>query len=259
MAEPAKDTLRPTDVEAVRLARTLLRSSRYGSLGVLDPKSGAPQVSRVSVATDIDGAPLILVSNLSGHTAGLIADPRCSLLLGEPGKGDPLAHPRITISCQATRLERGTPAQQKAEWRFLSRHPKAKLYAGFPDFNWFKLDPQGASLNGGFGKAYALERTDLLTLSAANDALAGAEQSAVNHMNADHADAISIYAQAFAGGPAGAWRLTGIDAEGIDIAQGDENRRLFFPIQLESASDMRSMLVRLAHEGRAILSDRDKS
>ncbi|RVB28703.1 HugZ family protein, partial [Mesorhizobium sp. M7A.F.Ca.CA.004.05.1.1] len=107
MDEPKKDVIRETDAEAIRLAKTLLRSARFGALAVIEPQTGSPLASRVGVATDIDGAPLILVSMLSAHTGALLADPRCSLLLGEPGKGDPLAHPRLTLICQAARLERG--------------------------------------------------------------------------------------------------------------------------------------------------------
>lgn len=244
------DVLRPVDAEAAALARSLVRTARYGALAVLEPDGGAPLASRVAVATDIDGAPVILVSALSGHTAGLAADPRCSLLVGEPGKGDPLAHPRIGIACRAEKLQRGAPAQRRVEWRFLSRHPKAKLYAGFPDFAFFRLEPHKASLNGGFGKAYSLARPDLLVDSPANAALARAEASAVEHMNADHSDAVEVYARAFAGGAPGAWRLTGIDAEGIDLCSGDDFRRIPFPAPLASASDMRAALVQMAQDGR---------
>lgn len=253
MQEKQKEVLRPTDEEAIRLAKTLLRGARYGALATLDPASGAPVATRVAVATDMDGAPLILVSSLSAHTGGLVADPRCSLLVGEPGKGDPLAHARMSVACRAVKLERGTPEQQRVERRYLNRQPKAKLYAGFPDFSYFRLEPQGASLNGGFGKAYALSAADLLTASPANDALASSEQSAVSHMNSDHRDAIAIYAQAFAGAPDGNWTMTGIDAEGIDIVCGEDSRRIFFPEPLQSPSEMRAALVRMAGEGRARL------
>lgn len=160
-----KTVIRDTDAEAIELAQKLIRTARYGALAVLDQGTGAPLASRVAVAADLDGAPLILVSALSQHTGALLADPRCSLLLGEPGKGDPLAHPRISLACRAVRLERGTPAHAGAEQRYLSCHPKAKLYAGFADFSFFRLDPDGASLNGGFGKAYRLTRADLLSES----------------------------------------------------------------------------------------------
>ncbi|CAG0969790.1 hypothetical protein RHIZO_01161 [Rhizobiaceae bacterium] len=248
-----KDVIRETDAEAIRLARTLVRSARFGALAVLDPNDGSPQASRVAVATDLDGTPLILVSALSGHTAGLVADPRCSLLLGEPGKGDPLAHPRISISCRAERLERGSAGQARAERRYLNRHPKAKLYVGFPDFAFFRLDPQKASLNGGFGKAYALTRADLITDSPATAGLVGTEQSAIVHMNEDHRDAVDVYARAFAGVRSEGWYVIGLDADGVDIARGDEARRIFFPQPLSSAAELRTALVELAKAGRAVL------
>ena len=48
--------------EAIRLAKTLMRTARHGAIAVLDPRTGGPLASRVGVATDADGAPLILVS-----------------------------------------------------------------------------------------------------------------------------------------------------------------------------------------------------
>ncbi|WP_408068968.1 DUF2470 domain-containing protein, partial [Acinetobacter baumannii] len=48
-------------------------------------------------------------------------------------------------------------------------------------------------------------------------------------MNADHANAISLYARFFAKAPAGNWRMTGIDADGFDIADGDDVQRVWFP------------------------------
>jgi putative heme iron utilization protein len=250
MAEAKKDVIRETDAEAIRLARTLIRRARYGALAVLDPADGAPLASRVATATDLDGTPIILVSALSAHTAALLADSRCSLLVGEPGKGDPLAHPRITLSCTAVRLERGTPEQARIERRYLNRQPKAKLYAGFPDFSFFRLEPRKASLNGGFGKAYLLDRADLVVEGAATEELAEREQGAIDHMNADHLDAVAVYARQFAKASGDGWIITGFDSEGIDIASGDEAQRVFFPEPLASAADLRKVLVELARSGR---------
>src|SRR6478609_7479038 len=115
-----------------------------------------PSASRALIGTDIDGVPVILVSALSAHTKALTADPRASLLVGEPGKGDPLAHPRLGVQCLAQKIGRATPLHERVRTRFLSRHPKASLYADFPDFCFFRLRPRLASLNGGFGRAYVL-------------------------------------------------------------------------------------------------------
>jgi putative heme iron utilization protein len=255
MQPEKKDVIRETDAEAIRLARTLLRSARYGALAVLEPETGTPLVSRVGIATDLDGSPLLLVSLLSAHTRALLADPRCSLLVGEPGKGDPLAHPRLTLVGKAARLERGTPEQQRAERRYLNRNPKAKLYVGLGDFSFFRLQVERGSLNGGFGKAYLLKREELILSGPATEELAASEQAAIDHMNADHGDAIDIYAQFYGGASGDGWKLTGFDADGMDLARGDEVRRVFFPQPLVSARDLRPMLVQMAKEGRATQTD----
>lgn len=250
LAETRKDVIRETDAEAVRLAKTLVRSARFGALAVIEPGTGAPLASRVGVATDMDGAPLILVSMLSAHTGALLADPRCSLLLGEPGKGDPLAHPRIALVCRALRLERGSADHARAERRYLNHNPKAKLYAGLGDFSIFRLDPERASLNGGFGKAYLLDRADLITGGPIVDELAASEQSALDHMNADHGDALCIYARHFGRAEGDGWTVTGFDADGMDLASPDAVCRVFFPQPLGAARELRSVLVEMAKTGR---------
>ena len=258
MADKTKDVLRPTDDQAIRLARTILRTARHGAIAVLEPGTGAPLASRVAGATDHDGAPLILISGLAAHTGGIEADPRCSLLLGEPGKGDAMAHARITIACVAEKIARDDPRHARIEWRFLSHNPKSKLYAGLGDFAFYRLEPQRASLNGGFGKAFALTRENLLTAGERLDAIATAERGALEHMNDDHADAIANYARHFAKarGDEG-WVMTGIDADGFDLAAGDRVLRIFFEAPLADAPDMHKTLVAMAIEARKAMAAAD--
>jgi putative heme iron utilization protein len=241
-----KSVLRDTDAAAIAQARGLVRSARHGALAVLDPGTGTPLASRVACATDLSGAPVILISRLSAHFGALQADPRCSVLLGEPGRGDPLAHPRITVTCTAAMLD-GT-ARRQARDRFLRRHPKSALYADFPDFAFWRLAPVAASLNGGFGKAYALTADQLAT--AVPDGLATLEPEAVAHMNADHAEAVGLYATMHLNRPAGDWRLTGIDADGLDLALGDDTARLAFDPVLTDAAQLQAKLVLLAKRAR---------
>src|ERR1700758_4731406 len=87
----------PPDFDPKALGKSLLRGIRAGTLATLDRNTGHPFASLVNVATDADGSPLILVSRLSTHTANIEADPRASILLASAGKGDPLAHPRLTV------------------------------------------------------------------------------------------------------------------------------------------------------------------
>lgn len=162
MRENTRAVVLDTTEEAIALARGLIRKARHGSLATLDPNSGRPVVTRVGLGTDADGAPIILVSALAAHTPALRADPRCSLLVGEPGKGDPLAHPRITLHCEAREIEHGSDEESRIAGRYLAHNPKAALYAGLGDFRYFRLEPLEASLNAGFGRAYALGAGDVL-------------------------------------------------------------------------------------------------
>lgn len=237
-----KPVLQPLDAEAVKLAKTLIRTARFGALATLAPETGHPFSSRVATATDMDGAPLILVSQLSTHTKALLADPRCGLLLGEPGKGDPLAHPRISLTCRAVRIDRGSPEQTRIERRYLNRHPKARLYAGFPDFSFFRLEPIGASLNGGFARAFALGREDLLLAEEASRRLAEHEQRALDALNAGHGDDIARRLRRPGGPSSRKWRVIGLDADGLDLACGDETARIHFDSPLADPAELHGSL-----------------
>lgn len=236
-----EDALRPADDAARAQARRMVRTARFGALASVGPE-GWPMASRVALATMIDGAPVCLVSQLSAHTAAMDADPRVSLMVGEPGKGDPLAHPRLTVLATARRLPR--EADGDARRRYLARHPKAALYAGFTDFAFFRLEPAAADMNGGFGAAHRLTAADLAP-RADWRTLAEGEAGAVAHMNADHAEAVAHYARICGGGP-GPWVLTGLDPEGADLACGDDVRRLEFMTPVSTPGALRAALVALA-------------
>src|SRR6188474_74762 len=179
----------PADFDPKALAKGLLRATRAGSLATLDRNTGHPFASLVTVATDTDGSPLILTSRLSTHTANLEADGRASVLLAATGKGDPLAHPRLTVLGAFARIEKESADEARLRRRFLARHPKSELYAGFGDFAFWRLAVASAHLNGGFARAADLKAPDIMTDLTGAEELVAAEQGAVEHMNADHADA----------------------------------------------------------------------
>ncbi|MEM6577749.1 MAG: DUF2470 domain-containing protein [Pseudomonadota bacterium] len=245
--KPKKDVLQPVTPEAIRQAKTLMRTERSGALAVLDPATGAPMASRVAIATDQAGAPTILISQLSPHFAALEADPRCSLMLGQPGKGDPLAHPRIMLQAQAEKLDGEDRARVRA--RFIARNPKAALYADFGDFAFWRLTPLAVALNGGFAKAFEMTADDVLCST--DPTLAEMEEGAVAHMNEDHLDAIKVYAEVLARAPAADWTLATLDLEGMDLIAGDLVRRVWFEPPLTTGSDLRHRLVDMAKAARA--------
>src|SRR5271163_587704 len=182
------------DFNPIAVAKGLLRATRAGALATIDRNTGHPFVSLVIVATDSDGAPLILISRLATHTANLEVDGRASLLLAAGGKGDPLAHPRLTVLGKFIRVAREAPDEPRLRRRFLARHHKSELYAGFADFAFWRLQVASAHLNGGFARAADLKAADILTDVAGAEDLIDAEAGTIAHMNTDHADAVLLYA-----------------------------------------------------------------
>ena len=236
----------PKAYDARGEAKRLLRQIRAGALATLS--ADGPFSSLVALATLPDGSPLMVVSQLSNHTRHLQADPRCSILLAEGGKGDPLAHPRLTLVGHAVQAG----AEDRPAWRarYLARHPKAELYVDFADFSFWRLAVKTAHLNGGFARAATFEAGDVLTSLIGAEALVEAEAGAIEHMNADHRDAIRLYATTLAGGRDGEWRMSGLDPDGIDLAFGDRTARLAFPERVTSPGDLRRVLVEWAKAAR---------
>lgn len=231
--------IRPTDDEARKLAHVLARGARFGAIGVIEPESGHPFTSRVLLGTDIDGVPVMIGSLLSTHTKALLADARCSLLVGEPGSGDPLAWPRLTILATAERIERDTESHCRIRRRFVRRHPKSKLYIDFADFSFFRLNPNSASLNGGFGKAFILSAEDIVIASPLNDVLAVGEERLLDDLEAMRTGAANLLAKRLFKEKSDNWRISGLDAAGIDIARKESLLRIEFP---KIARDMNSLV-----------------
>lgn len=231
--------------------RRLLRSARKASLATTMAEGGAPYASLVTVATDQDGSPLLLLSGLADHTRNLAADPRAALLVDEAeGLDNPQTGPRATVM---GRIDRITDAdeQERARRRFLARHPAAALYAGFGDFGFFRMTVERAHFVGGFARAVWIDDgPSLLTPPAAARALADAEPSIIGHMNEDHAEAVELYARRLCGQTGAGWRMAALDADGCDLVAGETVTRLPFDPPLGEASKARETLVALAKQAR---------
>jgi len=154
MAEGEQGVLRETTAAVIAEAREMIRAADHAALATIEAGTGHPLASRVGLATLADGTPLIVVSGLAAHSAALDGEPRCSLLIGETGKGDPLAHPRLTLMCRAALVAPDGRADARA--RYLAQHAKAAIYVDLPDFRFFRLSIERASFNAGFGRAYAI-------------------------------------------------------------------------------------------------------
>jgi heme iron utilization protein len=241
-----------TAFNPVTAARTVLRSASTGALATLTADA-TPFASFVTVATDVDAMPLLLLSRLAVHTRNLDRDGRCSLLLVAPGGegGDPLAGARVTLEGDAERVAADDPAHARIRNRFLARHPEAGGYAAFADFGFFRLRPRAAHLVAGFGRIHGVGPGELLVEAAVAEAFVDAEAEVIAHMNDDHADAVRLYATRLLGCPDGAWRVVAADPDGLDLADGASVHRMAFPDRQDRVVAIRSVLKDLASAARA--------
>lgn len=241
--DPAIPAPVPSSDSPAAVSRRLLRTALKAALATLE--EGHPYASLVLVATEPDGAPVLLISRLAVHTRNVEKDPRVTLLFDGTGEeADPLSGPRVTV--RGTLRKTDNP---QALRRFLARHPSAEQYAGFADFATYAMDVTGAHYIGGFGRIVDIPRADLLIPVADATAVVEAEAEILAHMAQDHADAVQLYARV-AGGSGDGWRMTGIDPEGLDLVQGPRALRVVFDAPIRTAGDARRALAALAARAR---------
>jgi heme iron utilization protein len=246
--------MQPTaDFNASRVARLLLRRSRQGALASLMAGSGDPYCSLVNVASNVDGSPILLISRLALHTKNILADPRVSLMLDERASGDPLEGSRIMLAGRAEEI--GGNEAALARRRYLNAHPSAEVFVSFKDFSFFQIRSTAAHLVAGFGRIVDLKPEQFLTDVSEAASLLEAEQSAIDHMNADHSDTMNLYATKLLGAPSADWRCVGCDPDGIDMQAGTNALRLDFPRRIVTPAALRQILKELADQARAAASN----
>src|SRR5882724_3500142 len=237
------------EFDAATLTRSLLRLCRQGALATLMDDNGDPYCSLVNVASHADGSPILLISRLAVHTKNILADSRVSLMLDERAEGDPLEGSRIMLSGRAEQA--GADDLPILRRRYLNAHPSAEAFVNFDDFYFFRTRPSGAHLVGGFGRIVDLKPERFLTDISDAGALLEAEQGAIDHMNADHRDAMNLYATKLLGAEAANWRCAGCDPDGLDLQADGKTLRLDFPERVTGPGELRKALVKLAEEARA--------
>ncbi|NBA95624.1 HugZ family protein [Pseudomonas sp. R5(2019)] len=229
-------------LKAAKQARALLLKEYRGVLSTHSKSMpGFPFGSVVPYCLDAQGHPLILISRIAQHTHNLQLDPKCSLLVGERGAEDVQAVGRLTVLAEASQLSDPETIAAAAE-RYYRYFPESSNYHKAHDFDFWVLKPVRHRYIGGFG---AIHWVDDLTL--ANPFAGKAELSMVEHMNADHAKAITHYVE-LAGLPRHApAQLAGIDSEGMHLRIGQTLYWLPFAESCNTPTQVREALVSLAH------------
>jgi putative heme iron utilization protein len=233
-------------------ARALLRGAGTAVLATRlggPPLNGWPYASLVLVASDMDGAPLLLLSDLAEHTKNVRRDARASLLIdGTAGRDDPLTGSRVTLLGELD--ETDDPGLLE---RFCRRHPSTTIYRDFKDFHLFRLRIEQAHRVAGFGDIHWIDAADLLLPADSSARLIDAEDEIVRHMNKDHRAAVRLIAAQATGTNGtenGEWTMTGVDPEGADFRCAGRFARAVFAKAVGDAQRARAELVRLTKAAR---------
>lgn len=224
-----------------------MRARPKAALSTLNRGNGTPYASLANVATTFQGAPIILISTLAWHTQNLLEDARGSLMFDDTdGLADPLTGPRVTVLGRFEQTE-----APEIRTRYLARHPGAELYVDFGDFSFWTLNTEEAHAVAGFGRIETLSAEEVLLQADQCSELSKAEAAIVQHMNDDHADAVTLYATKLLGLDDGPWHMTSIDCDGFDLSNTEQSFRLAFDAPVASADEARDRLIALARQAKA--------
>jgi heme iron utilization protein len=249
VAEPVAGAPRRSAAEE---ARTLVAEGRAATLATLS-EDGSPWGSLVLYAALADGTPVLCLSTLAEHGRNVTRDARASLVVGQEAvRGDPLDSGRVTL---AGRLE--VPAGEEADaaraaYRVAS--PASTLYGGFGDFTDYVLRVERVRWVGGYGR---MDSTSAAEYHAAEpDPVAPGADSAITHLNEDHADALLLMVQHLGGHPdATSATCVRIDRYGLDLhartPRGFADLRIAFAEPATKPGDLRGATVDLTRRARA--------
>jgi len=235
-------------------AHTLVYVTRVASLSTLSRKQpGFPFGSVMPYALDGHGHPIFLISTMAMHTQNLRADPRASLLItqnADDAGGDPLGASRVTLVGNVLPV----PEADRAAARelYLARHANSKYWVDFEDFAFYRMDVVDIYYVGGFGVMGWVTAAEYL--GSQPDPLADSMAAIIQHMNADHRDALVLLARKFAGIESQEATMTAVDRLGFHVrlktSDGVRGTRIAFPREVTNSAETRQVLVEMVRQAR---------
>jgi hypothetical protein len=221
------------------------------AIGHKQVDDGWPTTSMVVPAIDIDGTPILLISDLADHTRHIAADHRVSLLFGPSGNNSDATietdTARLTLFGRAIR-DNGDAIRAC----YLRANPDAALYADFADFGFYRVTVEAIYWVGGFGKQRRLAGHQFIEPDCHPLVLAQAD--IIHHMNADHLDALSnIVGHYSSQDPKAGWQMHSIDCDGMVLRQNDDQGRTIridFTRTVHNPGEARDILVEMSKKSR---------
>ncbi len=233
-------------------ARTVVHLGRIGSLSTVSRKQpGFPFGSVMPYGLDDRGRPIFLISTMAMHTQNLQADPRASLLVTQAdGDGDPLGASRVTLVGNVQTIPE--PEISDARQLYLDRYANSKYWVDFDDFSFYRMDVLDVYYVGGFGVMGWVQASDYNT--AQPDPLADVAAGIIQHMNADHKDALILLARKHAGIESQEAAMTSVDRLGFQVrlktSEGMRGARIGFLREVSNANEARKVLVEMVQQAR---------
>ena len=233
-------------------ARTLMHSGRIGTLSTLSRKqTGFPFGSLMPYGLDNEGRPIFLISTMAMHTQNLQADARASLFVTEPdASGDPLGSSRVTLIGNVAKVPEADLAAARSV--YLTGYPDSKYWVDFEDFFFYRMDVLDVYYVGGFGVMGWVAASHYAQAQA--DPLVEHKSDIIQHMNADHKDALILLAKQYAGIEAQDAGLTSVDRLGFHLRlktqNGMKGTRIAFLREVTTPLQTREAFVEMVKNAR---------
>ena len=184
------------------------------------------------------------------HTQNLKGDPKATLLV-TAGGDDLLGAARVSLMGDAVRVS--DELLSAARECYLASQPAAKQWIDFDDFQLWQLNVVDVYFVGGFGVMGWVDAADYL--AASPDPLLESSDGIIQHMNADHADALVLLCHAAGHDQARQAQMTRVDRLGYHVRmetdEGPRGARIGFPREVSSAEQCRTVLVEMVKAARA--------
>jgi putative heme iron utilization protein len=250
---PASDQPTVPEPSYAERARTLMYLGRVGSLSTLSRKQpGFPFGSVMPYGLDNRGRPIFLISTMAMHTQNLQADARASLLVTQDDNGgDPLGASRITLVGNVRTIP--DPEIAEARGLYLARYANSKYWVDFEDFSFHRMDVVDIYYVGGFGVMGWVAAAEYD--HSQPDPLADSTTEIIQHMNADHKDALVLLAREFAQIESQEATMTAVDRLGFHVrmktADGIRGARIAFLREVSNPAETRGVLVEMVQQARS--------
>jgi heme iron utilization protein len=233
-------------------ARTLVYLGRIGSLSTISRKQpGYPFGSVMPYGLDERGRPIFLISTMAMHTQNLQSDPRASLLVTQAaGDSDPLGASRVTLIGNVVTVP--DPEVGNVRKLYLEHYANSKYWVNFDDFSFYRMEVLDVYYVGGFGVMGWVQAP--VYHEARPDPLSDVAAGIIEHMNADHKDAMVLLAKAFAGIESQEAFMTSVDRLGFHLRlktrDGVRGTRVGFLQEVGNANDARKLLIEMVERAR---------